>query len=909
MKWVLGMMKEVFFWINENKIIHVGFTYCDFRRKGISLQTMKTPKALAYRLLLVLLGCQLLIPGQTHAQDLTSRLSFRRFTTLDGLPQMQTENVWQDSRGYIYVGTLSGFARYDGLEMTPYMQGRRVNILSFCETDGELRALGFKRYWIFDDGRLTLRQYDPHKRWMINNLNSPDLPQGYILLEDNNETRRRLCRWEKDHCDTLSADPMLDKMMPDRKLYMDSTTLYLPTEEGLFVSERQQPFRQISTKEDVYCLHRVGNTLYALAGDGIYTVRGNVMTLQTAYHFEAPDYGLQARHDYRGHLVIADSHTLYVYDGKQVEKKAGGFNLIKNIFVDKWNRLWMATYQGLYCFFTMDFQNHRLADENDIVRAVAVDGEGCLVMGTLNGKVLVEGETILDESDNFFIPGAAVVDGHVYMAGKEGIYRVEGRKVQRVREQYDHYQFISAAMGKVVFGTRNMVLTYDPQTERTDTLTDEIPHPWCAAADADGRLWVGSTYGLFYLAHGVDKKWRTTQMEYSQTLTVTAMDSDRDGNILFSSGDSLFLIRHGEVESLTEAIPMLTGHEIRSLHISPKGFLVIAVMDGMIIARTDDNWHLSDACFLDHKNGMTLIEPQMSPMAETADGTVWLAGLEEMASFSPERLLQGLMEDMIVKPPLKWWQRWWVWLFPLALLTIAVWMTARRMEHVRSKKAMETLRREKMQKELQINAIRLKSIPHFNSNVLSGIEYFVMKHSVEEASYYLGLYSKFTNSTLADIDLPARSVQEEVDYLENYLKLEKMRFGDKLTYTIRIGEDVNRQMLLPNMLLHTYCQNAIKHGIAPKETTGNVDVCIERFIKDDHEWIKVAVTDDGIGRTAAAGLKKESNKMGLAILMEQINLHNQINRHAIRQYVEDIVADGATGTRYVMEIPEGYIFE
>ena len=56
-----------------------------------------------------------------HADDelLTHNLSYRRFTTLDGLPQMQTETVWQDARGYIYIGTLSGFVRYDGITLKP----------------------------------------------------------------------------------------------------------------------------------------------------------------------------------------------------------------------------------------------------------------------------------------------------------------------------------------------------------------------------------------------------------------------------------------------------------------------------------------------------------------------------------------------------------------------------------------------------------------------------------------------------------------------------------------------------------------------------------------------------------------------------------------------------------------------
>lgn len=79
------------------------------------------------RYILTLLCAALcLVSWQAGAEEtgvLESNLSYRRFTTLDGLPQMQTEAVWQDSRGYIYIGTLSGFVRYDGLTLTPFLGG------------------------------------------------------------------------------------------------------------------------------------------------------------------------------------------------------------------------------------------------------------------------------------------------------------------------------------------------------------------------------------------------------------------------------------------------------------------------------------------------------------------------------------------------------------------------------------------------------------------------------------------------------------------------------------------------------------------------------------------------------------------------------------------------------------------
>ena len=262
----------------------------------------------------MLVSLCLMVWGMTmsSAQDVTSNLSYRRFTTLDGLPQMQTERVWQDSRGYIWIGTLSGFARYDGEELTTFLNGRRENIVSFTEVDGTVRALNFRRQWFVNGDKAEMRQIDPEWHWLLNNFNTVDLPNGIVILEDDQETHRRLCRVEKDRFVDILSDSLLDKMTPDRKLFMDGSTIYLPTEDGLYVADNQQ-FRLLSLKPDVFTLHREGKTLYALAADGIYTVNSSGLTQVLAYTFEAPDYGLSVCHDRRGHLVIADSHTLYIY--------------------------------------------------------------------------------------------------------------------------------------------------------------------------------------------------------------------------------------------------------------------------------------------------------------------------------------------------------------------------------------------------------------------------------------------------------------------------------------------------------------------------------------------------------------------------------------------------------------------
>ena len=858
-----------------------------------------------------------------NEQLIESSLSFRRFTTIDGLPQMQTELVWQDSRGYIYIGTLSGFVRYDGDALTPFLGGRRENIVGFQEVDGTVRALGFVRQWAISDKQVSMVPIDPQGLQLLNNLNAADLPKGYVLLEDHQEQNRVLCQVGSGGMKQVAASPLFDDMPPDRKLYMDSTNIYVPTPQGLYCIAEDGSWRRLAERGDVFSLIRTPQGLLALAANGVYSVEGDSLQLRCEHHFEAPDYGLAVRMNQQGQLFIADSHTIWRYDHgacQQMQQLATGFNMIKGLTVDSWNRLWAATYQGAYCFFHCNFVTHRLTDPNDIVRALAVSN-GQLTMGTLNGKVIRDGQLVSSQDGNFYAPSATTLRQTVYMAGNGDVAAIRDDSLQWLGLPDEYYRFVARYADLLIIGTRNGVLTYSPASHRLDTLTTAIGRPWCAADDGQGHLWLSSNPGL-YCVEGIDghESQRNEGHKAGDPLTIhqvksttgslviTALASDGHGRVCFALGDSLFAIHNGDLRPMTETQPMLKGHEIRSVHVSARGYLVVAVMDGLMVARLDGDCRASDMHWFDAHNGFTMIEPQASGMAEEENGTVWLAGLEEMASFRPEQLLADNQQLAIVKAPRPWWQQWWAWLMGAALLSLGVWLLARWFEQRLTRRKMAQLQRDKQQKELQLSAVRLKAIPHFHSNVLASIEYFIMNHSTDEASHYLKLYSDFTNQTLCDIDRPSRPVTDEVDYVRAYLELERLRYGERLQYSITVAADVDQNTMLPTMLLHTYCQNAVKHGIANKAGAGNVTVTIKRQQRNGADGVLVEVSDDGVGRTEAAHAGGSSTKQGLKILQQQIELYNRANRHQIVQHVTDLTDDAGrpAGTCFETWVPADY---
>jgi len=214
---------------------------------------------------------------------------------------------------------------------------------------------------------------------------------------------------------------------------------------------------------------------------------------------------------------------------------------------------------------------------------------------------------------------------------------------------------------------------------------------------------------------------------------------------------------------------------------------------------------------------------------------------------------------------------------------------------------LEKLRTEKEINELRISSIRLKSIPHFNANILAAIEYYISNRTQEETMRVLGIYSDFTYKTLSEVDKAARTIEEELAYVKMYLDLEKVRFIDKFDFNINVEEGVDQSVQLPNMILHTYCENAVKHGLMSLKSGGLLTINVSQH----DNFVRVSVEDNGVGRAAAAQNKHvHSTKQGLAILNRQIEIYNRFNKEKINQHIEDL----EKGTRFTVEVPVGFSY-
>ena len=177
----------------------------------------------------------------------------------------------------------------------------------------------------------------------------------------------------------------------------------------------------------------------------------------------------------------------------------------------------------------------------------------------------------------------------------------------------------------------------------------------------------------------------------------------------------------------------------------------------------------------------------------------------------------------------------------------------------------------------------------------------------EDAMRILGIYSDFTFKTLSEVDKAARSLDEELAYVKMYLDLEKIRFLEKFDFRIQVDDEVDRRVQLPNMILHTYCENAVKHGLMPLKSGGVLIINVSQR----GSIVYVSVEDNGVGRDyAIRNPQPHSTKHGLSILNRQIEIYNRFNREKINRRIDDLSGENGQpcGTRFTVEVPVDFAY-
>ncbi len=204
---------------------------------------------------------------------------------------------------------------------------------------------------------------------------------------------------------------------------------------------------------------------------------------------------------------------------------------------------------------------------------------------------------------------------------------------------------------------------------------------------------------------------------------------------------------------------------------------------------------------------------------------------------------------------------------------------------------------EKSLMESEMIATRMQVNPHFMFNSLGAIKYMIQKNDNENATRYLVTFSRFIRRVLETSEQPIHTVAAELRLLEDFLKLEAIRFDADFEYYIDDGvHQWADRKVMPAMLLQPFVENAIWHGLLPSEKPQK-KIMIEAISRDS--GIIINIEDNGVGFTEHGSESRGHKSMGHRITTKRIELYNKSFGGRIDWEIKGITdSDGNTqGTR------------
>jgi sensor histidine kinase YesM len=178
--------------------------------------------------------------------------------------------------------------------------------------------------------------------------------------------------------------------------------------------------------------------------------------------------------------------------------------------------------------------------------------------------------------------------------------------------------------------------------------------------------------------------------------------------------------------------------------------------------------------------------------------------------------------------------------------------------------------------EAQLSALQTQMNPHFIFNSLNSIKGMILANEQQKASRYLSKFAQMIRVTLNQSKEIFTTLYENLQHLENYLLMEKLRFDDSFSYKIVVDDCLDKEeTLIPTLMIQPLAENAIWHGLLLKE--GDKKLLISFSQKEDTIFCKIE--DNGIGIRHSEELKRVNNpshqSVGLSNLRNRIKIMNE----------------------------------
>lgn len=219
-----------------------------------------------------------------------------------------------------------------------------------------------------------------------------------------------------------------------------------------------------------------------------------------------------------------------------------------------------------------------------------------------------------------------------------------------------------------------------------------------------------------------------------------------------------------------------------------------------------------------------------------------------------------------INPP--FWKTWWFILMVLAIVGFILYGIYR--FQMAQHKAFEEQKRkiQKRVEETKMEALLAQMNPHFIFNAMNSIQGYIMDSDIPNATYFLSEFSSLIRKNLDHCTKPTILLIEEIEYLQSFIRLENIRFNNKVNVQYNVDPKLNLYDIeIPSMLLQPFVENVFVHAFPPSIKEPKLTL---EFKLLDENTLQCIIEDNGIGIVTTHNKLHQSK--GISLIKERLVL-------------------------------------
>ena len=878
-----------------------------------------------------------------------SKLTNGKFTNYlveDGLSGNHINALLTDMDGVVWIASNKGLSVFRNEKFENYTSKNGLegdNVLSIFQDSK-------KKIWVGTETGLSKLANDTFKKISPRNESMPysanaicEDKNGNLWIGTNNGAYTY-----NDNESTFFIYPTTGELTSEKITSIEADkngAVFIGTYKGLYCFENNKlkhlNVRHEDRSNHINCMYNdFENNLWLGSFSGLYRYHGAAFLTYNEFDGLANTFIFQMLRDKNNTMWICSGNGLYKYDGKEFKVLTTKDGLVNNelfsIIMDKEEAMWIATTNGISKYDGKKFTNYQKKDGliGNAFYAVFEDAAGNIWFGGEGGVTKYDRKKFTNYTLGNTEAGEMVAgilqdrNGNLWFAVYQGgLYKYDGKNFTDVSKQLQltsksYNSIIEDKEGVLYMGTFDGVFMYDGKTvtqfsEKDGMNSDLI---WLMTFNNnENELWIGTNQGLNKLDIAAFKKTGKKIIEpYGKEEGFLGIECNTNG--LFHDTDSSlwFGTVNGLIKYSQKAF--VPNDQESKTNITS---IRLADQDTLLINQSTIPYDLNTISF--NYSGISFTNPLKVKYSYLLEGLDKEWSVPSKYTFTNYSSLpsgkytfrvkscnnKGVWNThpseftfTIAKP---YWEKWWFWTINAVIccgLLIALFRY--RLQQIKIKEQAHLHQKIKLSTN-ELKALRAQMNPHFIFNALNSIQNFIISRDETAASKYLNKFAKLIRTILNSSEKPTATLKEELDALMLYIDMEVMRFEDMFNYSIVVDPAIDTEYYeIPTLLLQPYVENAILHGLVPKNKKGKLQIKISL----DGSRLVCCIEDDGIGRKRSIAIKERQGRkyhqsMAMKITKDRLDLINSTSNSNLSVKIIDLEDStaGSSGTKVEIFIP------